>query len=158
MRRLFLLILIFIMLSTLCFSQIYLSGAQSDTLDAGEYIVEDDIWVESHTLWYLRPGVVLRFYEGVRCTNHGALYAMGAEGDSIRFESFEEGIPWRGINLETTNYRTKLNYIVVTGSDDSGISVSPMSTMTLRHSRISHNTVQGDVALGFIVTHWVWIP
>jgi hypothetical protein len=39
-----------------CSAQEQLSGAQSDTLDAGIYEVIDDIWVNSQDTWEIMPG------------------------------------------------------------------------------------------------------
>jgi hypothetical protein len=125
-------------------AQIYLSGPQSDTLDAGEYIVEDDIWVEWETLWYLRPGVVLRFYEDTQCYNHGALYAMGEEGDSIRFEAYDPDLPWEGIDYRVSGYFCYMNYTVVTGSNETGVYVEDFAAVDIAHSRFSHNSAEEE--------------
>ncbi|MDP8207375.1 MAG: T9SS type A sorting domain-containing protein [Candidatus Electryonea clarkiae] len=146
MKSTFYILFLFFLASNVC-SQERLSGAQSDTLDPGEYIVEGDIWVESGILWYLRPGITLRFYDDVTFNIHGAFYAMGEENDSIRFEAYDEESAWSGLDFLPSGYRSYLNYCVITGSNEVGVFKYAPGGIQINHSRISNNSNRnGDVA------------
>jgi len=149
MIRLNVLISFALLLPELAHSQIHLAGPQSDTLVAGTYIVERDIWVEDETIWYLSPGVHLRFAEGTRLVNHGALYAIGSAQDSIRFESLNDQTSWRGIFFGTTHYWCYLDYCVITGCSETAVTVASLAALTTRHSRISHNSAGPERAAGY---------
>ncbi|MDP8286376.1 MAG: hypothetical protein RAP03_06840, partial [Candidatus Electryonea clarkiae] len=146
MKSTFYILFLFFLASNVC-SQERLSGAQSDTLDPGEYIVEGDIWVESGILWYLRPGITLRFYDEVSFDIHGAFYAMGEEDDSIRFEAYDDQSAWSGLDFQETHYTSYLNYCVIIGSNEEGVFIDFGGSAHLSHSRISNNSNRnGDVA------------
>ncbi|TKJ42561.1 hypothetical protein CEE37_02410 [candidate division LCP-89 bacterium B3_LCP] len=98
-----------------------LSGALSGTIETNPYIIIDEIWIWVGASLIIEPGTTFLFdgnYEFF--INHGTLYAIGTEEDSIRFIPNEGINYWEGFEFSISDSAV-LEYCLVSGSNSSGI-------------------------------------
>lgn len=122
-------------------AQEHLSGSQSGVLSAGEYIVDQNIWVSSGDSWVISPGSILKFQENTSLVVSGRIEAYGANGDSIYFISYNDDASWEGIKLESNSaYNHLFNYCVISGSSNGGLTATGITSFSLSNSLIHNNS------------------
>lgn len=123
MKRIFLLTLNIILLSTLSFGETEVSGGIFNnttwTKANSPYIVTDDLVIFSDVQLTIEPGVIVKFNDSKSIDLRGELYALGNSQDSIYFisnSSTPTKSSWGGINQDYTS-KVELEYIVVSHSN-----------------------------------------
>jgi hypothetical protein len=123
--------------------------------DGSPFLVDGDVSISASDTLIIQPGVEVLFNGGYRFDVRGALFAEGAEGDSIYFGP-SEGEPWRGLRFAGADNNCRLDYCVIErgratqgngGFDEpscGGNLYVDNTDLSIRHSRIS-----GGHALGY---------
>ncbi len=130
--------------------QTYLSGVLSGNLEAGDYLVNGDLWVNDGETLTIQPGARLTFtgYYGFRI--FGTLTAEGTQADSVIFENDPQNPDgWHGLRFEGTgSSASTLAYCRVSGGisqgsgfeDQGGGVYSNDSAPTFRNCLITDNS------------------
>lgn len=119
-----------------------LSGALSGVLEAGEYTVEGDIFVDQGDSLFIMPNAVLMFDGSCGFTIDGYLEAVGTENDSIKFQPQEVWISWEGITFSDNSAdESLLAYCVIYGAEN-GVTADN-SSPSIGNCRISENNFYG---------------
>ena len=145
MKRLF----IFSAATILCVFPAYaqLSGPLSGVIEAGTYIVVNDIYVMEGDSLIIEPGVVFLFNGHYVFVVEGFLQAVGNEIDSIKFIPNSGNDFWKGLDFLGTNADScLLDYCLITGSKYNGV-YAFNKYLILEHSTIREN--QGASTVGY---------
>ena len=122
---------------------VHLSGNLSGTLEGIPYLVSNNIYVSENDSLNIEPGAIFffngefQFYIG----SFSCLRAIGTETDSIKFLPYI-GVPnWRGIGFAgNASDSCKMEYCLITGSNNGGINIGNYSSICISHCTISRNS------------------
>ncbi|MDP8208308.1 MAG: T9SS type A sorting domain-containing protein [Candidatus Electryonea clarkiae] len=152
-HRLTLSLLITLIIITPIYAQINLSGSLSGVLESGDYLVVEDILIETGDSLVIEPGVSLYFSEDTGFTIRGVLVAVGEPGDSINFLAEDSAAGWIGIEILTPlHYLIVINYCTFQHAISTVLNVSDLTSLRLENSRFSYNSSINDDAESVIVT------
>ena len=143
--------LFFIHLSS---AQIHLSGSLSGTLEPGEYIIDDQIQVDSSETLIMQPGVHFKFSGRYKFIVYGRLEAIGTESDSIIFtrQYPDEATKWKGIRILSNQSDTsKFSYCIIEYGKVDSISDRRGGGIYCEFANIiiEHCTIRNNQALGY---------
>lgn len=120
-----------------------ISGSLSGTLIPGEYLVEDDIYIEEGSSLIIEPGAKLYFWTLTNFEIRGCLSAAGTESDSIFFHEFITGAGWDGIRFEAESADSSvMEYCAIQFASGDGLTVFECSP-TISHCRLNNNIWNG---------------
>ena len=126
-----------------------LSGNIHDTLLAGEYLIIDNIMVNSVSRLTIEDGVTMLFADSASFTVYGQFDAFGTEEDSIKFLPQLSDLGWNGITVHSAFADTVImDYCRISGSNDIGIKTTN-SNLLISNSVFSDNS--NDFAGGGII-------
>jgi predicted outer membrane repeat protein len=102
---------------------IYVSGEVNGTWSADTVFVTGEIRVPPGDTLVIESGVEVLFQVCCEFTvdSTACIFAVGTETDSIRFDACIPGFSWHGISFSHASDSSRLEYCIVTDSDDSGI-------------------------------------
>lgn len=136
MRQLILIVIIGSLTYGLVYGQ--LSGPLSGTLGPGIFTVIGDISVEQNDSLTIMPRTELLFNSNCEFFIRGRLTAVGEVDDSIKFIRATQIDTWEGIDFPSLAVDSKLEYCIISGSDDRGLNITNLS-MTIKNCTISDN-------------------
>ena len=112
---------ILIIVSSSTYAQ--LSGPLSGVITSGNYTVKGEISLGAGDSLTIEPGTVFNFTGDYSFDIDGYLYAVGTETDSIKFRPIHPDSSWGGLDFNNSaDDSSRLDYCVITGSNDNGIS------------------------------------
>jgi len=124
---------------------IYVSGEVSGVWSADTVFVTGEIFVPVGDTLIIEPGVEVLFQVncGFTVDSAACLFAVGTETDSIRFDACIPGFHWHGIDFYSASDSSRLEYCLITDSDDSGIDCN-YSNPAIVHCRIENCCCSSD--------------
>ena len=130
------------------------SGSVSGTWTnaVGRYHVIGQVTIEDGNTLTIEPGVVVEFDQSVQFIVNGAIFAIGAESDTIEFRS-GLAADWGGLRFPGLD-SSALDYVKVTGGynvdNGGGLQIAAEAHVAISHSRFAGNSSDywgGNVAL-----------